>query len=51
LGRNMISDEQLATSREHAAILEAVRDRDKDKVRLAVIKHLESGYNMYLKYL
>jgi len=51
LGRNMISEEQLTTSREHAAILEAVKNRDKGEVRLAVIRHLESGYNMYLKYL
>jgi len=51
LGRNISGDEQLTTSQEHAAILEAMRNRDKAKARLAVIKHLESGYNMYLKYL
>jgi DNA-binding GntR family transcriptional regulator len=51
LGRNMISEEQVTNSRQHAAILEAVKNRDKVKARLAVIEHLESGHNMYLKYL
>jgi len=51
MGRNLSRDEQLATIREHAAILEAVKNRNKEQARLAVIKHLESGHNMYLKYL
>jgi DNA-binding GntR family transcriptional regulator len=51
MGRNLSSDEQLATIREHAAILEAVKNRNKEQARLAVIKHLESGRDMYLKYL
>jgi len=51
MGRNLSRDEQLATIREHAAILEAVKNRNKEQARLAVIKHLESGRDMYLKYL